>query len=65
MQMRLKFTVEYLKTRGAQNSLDNGIEFLGSLLVKISCQINFARLNRSLRAPPGLNLFVVTYCQLY
>jgi hypothetical protein len=53
MQMRSKFTVEYLKTRGAQNSLDNGIEFLGSLLVRISYQMNFARLNRSLHAPPA------------
>jgi hypothetical protein len=54
MQMRSKFTVEYLKTQGAQNSSDNGIEFLGSLLVKISCQMNFACLNRSLHAPPDL-----------
>ena len=52
MQMRSKFTVEYLKTRGAQNSADNGIDFLGSLLVRISCQMNFAHLNRSLHAPP-------------
>ena len=49
--MRSKFTVKYLKTRGAQNSSDNGIEFLGSLLVRISCQMNFVRLNRSLHAP--------------
>jgi hypothetical protein len=52
MQMRSKFTVEYLKTRGAQNSPDNGIEFLRSLLVRISCQTNFAHLNRSLHSPP-------------
>jgi hypothetical protein len=55
MQMRSKFTVEYLKTRGAQNLSDNGIEFLGSLLLRISCQMNFARLNRSLHAPPARN----------
>jgi hypothetical protein len=53
MQMHLKFTVEYLKTRGGKNSSDNGIEFLESLLVRISCQMNFARLNRSLHTPPG------------
>jgi hypothetical protein len=53
MQMRSKFTVEYLKNRGAQNSSDNRIEFVGSLLIRISCQMNFARLNRSLHAPPG------------
>jgi hypothetical protein len=53
MQMRSKFTVEYLKTRGVQNSSDNGIEFLGSLLVRISCQTNCACLNRSLHSPPG------------
>jgi hypothetical protein len=53
--MRSKFTVEYLKTRGGQNSSDNRIEFLGSLLVRISCQMNFACLNRSMHAPPTLH----------
>jgi hypothetical protein len=51
MQMRSKFTVEYLKNRGVQNSSDNEIEFVGSHLVRISCQMNFARLNRSLVKP--------------
>jgi hypothetical protein len=54
MQTRLKFKVEYLKTRGAQNSSDNRIEFLASLLVRISCQMNFSRLNRTSHPPPGM-----------
>jgi hypothetical protein len=49
--MHLKFTVEYLKTRGVQNLSNNGIEFLGSLLIRISYQMNFACLNHSLHAP--------------
>jgi hypothetical protein len=61
MQMRSKLTVEYLKTRGAQNSSDNGSEFLRSLLVRISCQMNFARLNRSLHAPPGYHNDILLY----
>jgi hypothetical protein len=61
MQMHLKFTVEYLKTQGTQNLSNNGIEFLGSLLVRISCQMNFARLNRSLHAPPDIHGMMENY----
>jgi hypothetical protein len=56
--MQMKFAVENLKTWGAQNSSDNGIEFLGSLLVRISYQMNFAGINCTLHP---LNLIEVMF----
>jgi hypothetical protein len=55
-QMRSKFRDKFLKIRGVQNSSDNGIEFLGFLLVRISYQMNFARLICILHSPAGVGV---------